>query len=637
MKSRRSGWWMAMLLGSSSYALAADPDPQLVKALAQAPKQKGITPESFPADQCQGSLEKRSGVEGYLVLGPDRQVLRWFADTNGDRNVDLWSYFSGGIEIYRDIDSDFNGKVDQFRWLGTLGTRWGVDRNEDGAMDQWKAISAEEVTQELVEAYRDRDQSRVELLLLDDDLLATLGLGEERQSLLAQRLLATRQGMEASLAGQKSIDGKTQWSNFAADRPGILPAGTDGSTADLVVYENAVAVVDHSEGKPEQVYVGSMVQTAQGWRLIDLPKFASGGTLVQEGGFFLAATPGRQADGGQDLSGMSADVQALLAQLDKIDSRMADTSGEERQKLHGDRAELLEKLIGASNNDQELETWVRQYGETVSAAAQAGEFPEGAERLSKLEERLAELPKAKEALSAVVFGRIRAEHVLAISKPDANFQEIEENHLKGLKDFVERFPKSPEAPEAMLLVGLSAEFGGQSDEAVEWYARAAKDFPDTVQGKKADGATKRLKLAGQKMRITGRTVDGKPFDSAELGKQVIIVHYWASWCSPCKADMNRLRQLQAKFAKGRQLAIVGINVDRSAEDAIAFLKQEKNYPWIHLYEEGGMESNLSVKLGVLSLPVTLVIDPSGTVVASGTHFATDLEEKVESLLTPAKR
>jgi hypothetical protein len=50
-----------------------------------------------------------------------------------------------------------------------------------------------------------------------------------------------------------------------------------------------------------------------------------------------------------------------------------------------------------------------------------------------------------------------------------------------------------------------------------------------------------------------------------------------------------------------------------------------------------MESNLSVKLGVLSLPVTLVIDPSGTVVASGTHFAADLEEKVESLLAPAKR
>ncbi|MFM8325487.1 MAG: thioredoxin, partial [Pirellulaceae bacterium] len=143
MKSRRSGWWIAMLLGSSSYALAADPDPQLVKALAQAPKQKGVEPESFPADQCQGSLQKRAGVEGYLVLGPDRQVLRWFADTNGDRNVDLWSYFSGGIEIYRDIDSDFNGKVDQFRWLGTQGTRWGVDRNEDGALDQWKAISAE--------------------------------------------------------------------------------------------------------------------------------------------------------------------------------------------------------------------------------------------------------------------------------------------------------------------------------------------------------------------------------------------------------------------------------------------------------------------------------------------------------------
>ena len=83
------------------------------------------------------------------TAGPDSAAS---ADTNGDNLVDQWSYFRDGIEVYRDIDANFNGKADQYRWLGTAGTRWGLDKNEDGKIDTWKNISAEEVTAELVAA-----------------------------------------------------------------------------------------------------------------------------------------------------------------------------------------------------------------------------------------------------------------------------------------------------------------------------------------------------------------------------------------------------------------------------------------------------------------------------------------------------
>ena len=45
-----------------------------------------------------------------------------------------------------DIDADFNGKADQYRWFHTAGSRWALDTNEDGQIDGWKTISAEEVT-----------------------------------------------------------------------------------------------------------------------------------------------------------------------------------------------------------------------------------------------------------------------------------------------------------------------------------------------------------------------------------------------------------------------------------------------------------------------------------------------------------
>ena len=78
--------------------------------------------------------------------GPRGVILRKFVDTNDDNIVDQWSYYKDGLEVYRDIDSNFNGKADQYRWFHTGGSRWGIDTKEDGTIDYWKSISAEEVT-----------------------------------------------------------------------------------------------------------------------------------------------------------------------------------------------------------------------------------------------------------------------------------------------------------------------------------------------------------------------------------------------------------------------------------------------------------------------------------------------------------
>ena len=61
-----------------------------------------------------------------------------------------------GIEVFRDIDSNHNAKVDQSRWLNSAGSRCGLYDDENGVIDAWKAISADEVC-------------IVELLTEDDD------------------------------------------------------------------------------------------------------------------------------------------------------------------------------------------------------------------------------------------------------------------------------------------------------------------------------------------------------------------------------------------------------------------------------------------------------------------------------------
>src|SRR5262249_28002168 len=134
-------------------------------------------PSSNDAARATIKAEDVGGQTGWVVRDSSGQVLRKFVDSNGDNVVDLWCYFEDGIEVYRDIDSNFNGKADQYRWLNAAEIRWGLDNDEDARIDAWKSISAEEVSAEVVAALASNDISRFKLLLITDKEIASLGLG----------------------------------------------------------------------------------------------------------------------------------------------------------------------------------------------------------------------------------------------------------------------------------------------------------------------------------------------------------------------------------------------------------------------------------------------------------------------------
>src|SRR5690606_18454097 len=102
-----------------------------------------------------------------------------------------------------------------------------------------------------------------------------------------------------------------------ASRPGLVPSGTDGSTKDLILYENVAALVDN-QGKPEQLYLGTMVQVGSTWKLLGLPQ--SGDNPVGEGALTFVAprapVPGAIAGGGP-----SEEMQKIMAELERLDAQ----------------------------------------------------------------------------------------------------------------------------------------------------------------------------------------------------------------------------------------------------------------------------------------------------------------------------
>ena len=78
--------------------------------------------------------------------------------------------------MYREIDSDLNGKKDQYRWLHSGGMKWGQSIQEDGKIDYWKMISAEEVGQEVFAALATGDIARMQALFISEAEMRQLKL-----------------------------------------------------------------------------------------------------------------------------------------------------------------------------------------------------------------------------------------------------------------------------------------------------------------------------------------------------------------------------------------------------------------------------------------------------------------------------
>jgi len=612
-------------------ATAAPPSAEV--ALALQPVQKDFSFQKVAAadvEKCRVTDLNENGWTGWIVEAADGTRLRRFADTNADKKIDLWCYYDQGVEVYRDIDSDFNGKADQYRWLGTAGTRWGVDRDENGKVDFWKQISAEEVSAEVIAALAEADAERFARLLATESEIRSLDLGKATTDRLLAKIAKAESAFAALAANQKGVGSAARWVQFASTAPGIVPAGTNGSNSDLRVYENAVAMFDDA-GRSGQVLVGTIIQVGDVWRLVDLPQVvAEDQPLAQSPGVFF--TPGGAMSSPLTArSNMGAETQELVAALEKIDSQLATaTRVEDQAELNRRRVDVVEKLIAAASTAAERDTWMRQLVDTVSVAVQSGTYPGGLERLRKFS---TDLPASEKSLESYVKYQIISTEYVSKQTPDADFAKVQDWYLTTLTKFVESFPASPEAAQAMLQLALSKEFEEREPEALEYYNKVAKLFPGTDMGEKAAGAVRRLESLGKPIAFTGRTVKGEPFDLAKLKGRPVVIHYWATWCEACKQDMKLLRQLQAKY-QSSGLQIVGVNVDGTRNQATQFL-QDNSAPWIHLFEDGGLESSgLAKQLGVQTLPMMMLLNADGAVV-SNNIYAAGLDAELAKIARPA--
>jgi thiol-disulfide isomerase/thioredoxin len=608
-------------------AAAADPTPEsaLTGYKPVQPLVEYTTPPKTDFPRCTMKPEKQGGVAAWILRDPQGEILRRFADSNGDNQVDTWCYYLEGVEVYRDIDSDFNTSADQYRWFNTGGTRWGIDDNEDRKIDAWRVISPHEVAEQLVLAVKNKDQARFELLLATPRELGELGLGSERAKSLAESIKAASAGFAKFAAEQKVATAQSRYVDFGSSRPATIPTGTNGSTKDMTVYENASALVQ-TDGKHEQIYLGTLVSAGGAWKLIGLPTIGS-----ETQGPGIAMNPNSPGGNVPTTAGApTEEMQRLMAELQQLDANAGTLSPDKLAANIDQRAEKLLKLAEVTPDPELREQWYRQLTDMLGAAVQGSDYRPGLEKLEQLQKRLVESRADEELISHVVFQRMWGEYVDSQKQPGADAAKLQEKWLADLEAFVKQHPKSTDAAEALLQLGMYQEFVGKTDEAQKWYKQLVGGFPTAAPAVKAQSAIARINSVGKPIRLKGKDVDGKAVDLASYRNKVVLVQYWSTWCEPCKEDMILLKDFHAKNAAGGKFDIIGVCLDGSAGQVKSFLAQNR-FPWKQILETGGLDGPLANEMGVMTLPLMLLIDQQGNVVNNNVHVA-ELDAAVAKLM-----
>ena len=115
------------------------------------------------------------------------------------------------------------------------------------------------------------------------------------------------------------------------------------------------------------------------------------------------------------------------------------------------------------------------------------------------------------------------------------------------------------------------------------------------------------------------TVTGETLQLSALRGQPVVLNFWATWCGPCIQAMPEIKKLHDAAAVNQNLKILSLSLDEDIEKAKAFAREQR-FDWSQGFVGDITASSTGTALGISSVPLYILLDGHGRIVARSTSL-----------------
>ncbi|MEE2775608.1 MAG: TlpA disulfide reductase family protein [Acidobacteriota bacterium] len=123
------------------------------------------------------------------------------------------------------------------------------------------------------------------------------------------------------------------------------------------------------------------------------------------------------------------------------------------------------------------------------------------------------------------------------------------------------------------------------------------------------------------------SVSGEEVAAEDFRGDVVVVDFWATWCSPCRVQARILEPIFEEY-KSQGVRFLAISLGEDLETVKSYV-DDKPYPYPVLYD---MPDQIAIEADIYALPTMMVLDTKGEVAyfQSGLSDALSVREAIES-------
>jgi len=197
---------------------------------------------------------------------------------------------------------------------------------------------------------------------------------------------------------------------------------------------------------------------------------------------------------------------------------------------------------------------------------------------------------------------------------------------KSLSDYVNKNPQND--IEAFIMAQIDYKKDPVTYSAI--YQKFTTEQKNTDDGKaEGDDLGQLMKLAegAPAPKISGKTLDGKPFDKSSVsGKKVILVEFWQSDNEVSNINHTKLLDAYIDILANKNFGIISVSLD-TKRDAWVSAIQKGKLPWIQVSDLQGQTSNNMIDWAVSTIPTYDLVDGNWHIIKRDIDF-NDLYDEI---------